>query len=252
MSARKKIKPEKITVYTDGQQDSCWWRRALPYIEHQLIYNIPGDILLNNVRMKHLEHKADFLRLIILYYNGGIYMDTDILSLNSLDPVLQHQVVVAEECGQKINVAMMMAQRQSCFICNFAHFSCRKFKGTWSSHSLRALTAFVKTLNKEKEGILVLPWKTGFYPLCWTKEGIDQLYGSDFADFPDYNISDIYTVHFYRKSGDQFFYRTLEDFNWIQTSKSLAAISVRESIPPQFSPLNLNVSEVCDNIPLPD
>ena len=67
VSAKKKIKPDKITVYTNGLQDSCWWRRALPHIEHQLIYALPGATVLNHAQIKHLAHKADFLRLVILY-----------------------------------------------------------------------------------------------------------------------------------------------------------------------------------------
>ena len=38
LSVKRWIKPDKITVYTNGKQDSCWWKRTLPYINHQNLY----------------------------------------------------------------------------------------------------------------------------------------------------------------------------------------------------------------------
>ena len=246
VSARKKIKPDKITVYTNGEQDSCWWRRALPYIEHQLIYTLPGAAVLNGAQMTHLAHKADFFRVMILYENGGIYMDSDIFTLNSFDPLLHHQVVLGEQCHGPVNVALMMAQTHSCFICKFAHLSCKKYDGVWTTHSVKALTSLVETVDK-KEDILVLPWEKGFFPMCWNPEGIDQLYKKDFSG----NTSNIYSVHLFNHNAGKLFSKTVENFDWIQTSKSLVALTIRDSLPPGFSQHHLDTAN-CTDIPLPE
>ncbi|CAI8028475.1 hypothetical protein GBAR_LOCUS16236, partial [Geodia barretti] len=67
-------------------------------------------------------------------------------------------MVLAEQCHYALNVALMMAQKHSCLVCRFAHYSCERFN------------------DKEKEGVLVVPWKKGFFPMCWNANGINQLY----------------------------------------------------------------------------
>ena len=250
VSARSKIKPDKITVYTDGQQDSCWWRRILPYIDHQYIHSLPGKTTLNGHPIELWAHISDFLRLSILYHVGGMYIDSDIFSLNSFDPLFQHQMVVGQQCGGRENVALMMAQRHSCVICKFAHLSCRKFTGEWISHSVNALASFMSSLDKKKEGILSLPFKKGFHPFCWDTGGINQLFYRDFSEKTDYNISEVYSVHLYHRKIKDLLQKTIHNYEWIQTSKSLVALSIRRSLPSSFTPQHLDETAPCSDIPL--
>ena len=253
VSARNKIKPDKITVYTDGLQDSCWWRRALPYIDHQIIHTLPGANVLNRVGIRLVEHKSDFLRLSILYHSGGIYIDSDILSLNSFDPLLKHQMVLSEQCGSEVNVALMMSQKHSCVLCRFAHLSCKNFNGGWVTHSVGALSSFVKSLDKERDDVAILPWKSGFHPMCYNAKGLDELYTKDFDSISGYNKTRIYSVHLYhsRFESQQLIRTKVHIFDWIQTSKSLVALTIRESLPPGFSQQHLHESQ-CTDIQLPD
>ena len=252
VSARKIIRPDKITVYTDGQQDSCWWRRALPYIEHQLVHLLPGSTILNGARIKKMSHVSDFLRESILFHYGGIYMDTDSLSLNSFDSLLSNQVVLARQCGGAVAVGVMMAQKHSCFICQYAHRGCKNYNGGWITHCVNTMSALVKEVDSEKEGLLVLPARSGFYPMCWTTEGLHQLYSEDFDKFPVYNKTDIYAVHlFANKAEATIFPKTLNNMDWIHNNKSLVAIAIRESLPSEFSKRHLNVTE-CVSLQLDD
>ena len=45
-----------------------------------------------------------------------------------------------------------------------------------ATHAVQALTVFMKNLDKEKEGVLVLPLKKGCLPLCWDRPGVERLY----------------------------------------------------------------------------
>ena len=253
VAAKKQIRPNKITIYTDGQQDSCWWQRILPYIEHQLILSMPGTRFLNGVPIKLLSHMSDFLRVFVVYHNGGIYMDTDILSLKSFDPLLHHQVVASEECHGKgrVNGALLMGQKHSCVICKFAHLSCRKFDGGWITHAVSAFTYFMGSFDKRKEGVLILPWRKGFHPLCWNGKGINQLYNTDIKDLTDFNMSDVYSVHLFHHMTEGRLHSTIYSYEWIQTSPSLVARAIRGSLPPNFSKEHLDES-ACMELPLPD
>ena len=104
-----------------------------------------------------------------------------------------------------------------------------------ATHAVQALTVFMKNLDKEKEGVLVLPLKKGCLPLCWDGPGVERLYRTDAKDLRDYNISELYSVHLYRHFRTDLLLKTVNNYKWIQTSKSLAASAVRGTLPPNFS-----------------
>ena len=85
-------------------------------------------------------------------------------------------MVASEECNSHVGTAVMMSQKHSCVMCRFAHLSCEMFNGGWATHAVQALTVFMKNLDKEKEGVLVLPLKKGCLPLCWDRPGVERLY----------------------------------------------------------------------------
>ena len=235
ISAKHWIKPDQITVYTDGKQDSCWWTRALPYIQHQLIYSIPGSINLNGEQVSNRAHMSDFLRLNILYYNGGIYVDTDIIADRPFDDLLNNQVVLARQCNNPVNVAVMLAQKQNCFICKFAQQSCQRFTGGWVDHSVTTLTRLLKDTDQEREGIRVLPQMEGFFPGCWDPPGLKELFEADFESMPAYNLSKIHAVHLYQRKAKKIINETMYNMHWITTSKSVVATVVRSVLPSNFS-----------------
>ena len=59
-----------------------------------------GSVYGNEV--KHYAHRADVLRLKLLYEHGGIYLDLDMVALRSFDPLLHHDVVMSRELDGKI------------------------------------------------------------------------------------------------------------------------------------------------------
>ena len=99
MSARKFIKPKRIVMYSAGKiNDSCWWRRTLPFVEHHIL---PREVLikkLNGVPLQYLAHQSDFVRNSLLYHVGGVYADTDMIIVQPMDDLLKdHQAVVSRE-----------------------------------------------------------------------------------------------------------------------------------------------------------
>lgn len=148
------------------------------------------------------------------------------------------------QCYDSVNIGVMMAQKHNCFVCKYAHRSCLNFDGRWVSHSVQTMSVLVEEVDNEIEGLVVLPVESGFYPLCFDAEGLHQLYREDFDTFPLYNKSEIYAVHlFARKVETTVFPTTVNNMSWIQNSKSLVAISIRESLPSGFFEHNLNTTE---------
>lgn len=57
-------------------------------------------------QLQHIAHRADYVRIAILYYYGGIYIDSDMIMLNSLDPIfklLNNYDFIAYEYQSKLN-----------------------------------------------------------------------------------------------------------------------------------------------------
>ena len=204
--------------------------------------------MLNGMMLNKLAHMADFLRLLILYYNGGIYLDTDAFVARSFDPLLLYQAVFARQCHNLTNIGVMLAQKHNCFICRYAQFSCHHFTGKWIEHSVGALTALLRNTDKEREGIRILPLEEGFFPGCWDKEGQQELFRTDVDFLPQYDLSKIYTVHLYLNKVkkiilDETMYRT----SWIRNSRSMVARVLRSFLPPDFSQAHHDTRQ-CYNI----
>ena len=59
---------------------------------------------------------SDYVRFLVLYESGGIYLDTDMLLVKSLDPLLDNSCFFGYESKNKINGAIIGAERNNEFI----------------------------------------------------------------------------------------------------------------------------------------
>lgn len=59
---------------------------------------------------------TDYVRLKVLYDNGGIYMDTDVEVLQSLEPLLNHKAFSGFEGPDRIPTGIMGAERENKWI----------------------------------------------------------------------------------------------------------------------------------------
>ncbi|QQR93511.1 hypothetical protein IPJ91_03665 [bacterium] len=72
----------EVILYTDNKSLPGDWGRAITKIHNLKVMDIPSFDKIRNVEYAKLSfaHKADILRLQILYATGGIYLDTDVIS----------------------------------------------------------------------------------------------------------------------------------------------------------------------------
>ena len=244
MSAIKFLKPADVTVFSAGVVQGCWWRRIRSFITHKLIPEHAWVTELNGKKVKELAHKSDFLRMELLYRQGGIYMDTDIIVLKPFDSLLNNQIVLAEEAKGVPNVAVMLARNRSCFMCDFMKLACHRFDGSWAAHSVFTLVQMYRSNWKHYNGAVLLQQREGFYAFHWSE--LHELYEVDMKDI-SLNVSQAYAIHLYNHISAGYL-KKLSDFNWIAENQSPAARAFRTVLPDGFSRKHLD-EDLCLDLP---
>lgn len=100
----------------DAQKCVASWRRYLPDYEIKEWNESNFDINSNQyVREAYEQRKfafvTDYVRLYVLYHEGGIYMDTDVEVLKSYDPFLKHIAFSGFENNNYIPTGMMASEK---------------------------------------------------------------------------------------------------------------------------------------------
>ncbi len=122
-------------------------------------------------REKKWAFVADYARLHIINQYGGFYLDTDMLLLQSLSPLVNKQCVLGEESEGVINVAMMGAKTHHPFIA-----ACKKFY----DQDPQELTTIPRVVSEtyatyeDKDSVTIYPPKA-FYP--YDVAHISEYYG---------------------------------------------------------------------------
>jgi mannosyltransferase OCH1-like enzyme len=118
---------------------------------------------------------ADYARLLTLEKEGGIYLDTDMLLLKSISPLLTSSCVLGEEEPGIISAGMIAAEKSHPFIT-----SCKTIYDTSTTLVTIpiALTEVYKNYNNKKE-LSVLPFET-FYP--FTQATISKYHGQNLSE----------------------------------------------------------------------
>lgn len=116
---------------------------------------------------------ADYARLHILYEHGGFYLDTDMLLLQSLDPLTIHHCVLGEESLGTISAGMIGAEAHHPFI-----EACKKFydENPMELMTIPRVLSHVFESYPNKSDITVCPPRA-FYP--FDSDHISEYHGQD-------------------------------------------------------------------------
>ena len=248
MSARKFIKPERIIVYSMIPiPDGCWWQRTLPFVEHHIL---PSEAFLksvNGIQVQHLAHQSDFIRNSLLYHIGGVYSDTDMIMVKSFDDLLDnHQVVVSREDSGYIGSALILARRNSCFMCTHAKRACQNYDGWWDSHATVTLHQIVVEFKGYLRGFLVFPdYMHGFFPYGGSFWHQPYLYETSMTDLR-FNLSQVYSVHLFNHVSAVNQKKYLQHYDWIVSSPTPVAAAIRNMLPPWFNAAYFDDTECID------
>jgi hypothetical protein len=139
-SALVSLKPDTLKVhYEELNMDNIWFQKlkdSITLVHHEMAFEYPKQ----TQEKWQASHLTDALRLDILQNEGGIYMDTDVISLRPLD-ALRHSkkdVVLGHEGGDRHGLcnAIILARRDAPFlrrwIESYSDFSPKE----WNYHSV--------------------------------------------------------------------------------------------------------------------
>ncbi|KAI9029760.1 hypothetical protein CLU79DRAFT_696178 [Phycomyces nitens] len=178
-SAHDTIKPDKIFFHYHYRPVGHNFERALPMItlsQIDLVTNVFGR------PVSHYAHQSDVVRLQVLAEHGGIYLDLDLISLQPIDHLLDHNFVMGQE-GQGGSVglcnAMIMSRPNSYFLQRwYATYSSFDEKD-WNYHSVVLPGKLAPYFPSE---ITILNHTSYFWPL-WDGPGLRTLYLEKSYDF---------------------------------------------------------------------
>jgi len=239
-------------------EPSCWWNRtlALPLVKHVMI-PAGSDLWVKKIRGKKVverAHLCDFMKQMLLYDFGGIFMDTDAIAVRSFDNLKNNQVTIAWDHngpGYVVN-GLMVSQKHSCFMCRYMQLGYRSFNGNWASSGVAPLRSMVHKELKNFKDINILGQYTGFFPFSPYVAGWTDFALKNKKDLK-VNTTGLFAVHLFHnmlirskeKGMTAMKGRTIDKYSWLNASESYAGELFRSVLPKHFTEEQFNTTVVC-------
>ena len=115
VSAAKLQKPTKILFHTKKPLRGYWWNKLRKETPLRIIKLVDPMHIFNST-VYDLHQRKHLVKLLMLYHYGGIYMDTDVMMLRSLDPLRTYQAVISTHDEEKVFGHIIMSSQRSNFI----------------------------------------------------------------------------------------------------------------------------------------
>ncbi len=212
VSTAKIQRPDAIYFHYAFEPAGIWWERARPYLKLNRI-TPPSNIF--GVELIHPAHRADVVRLQVLLESGGIYVDSDVLSLRSFEPLRNHPCVLGEQGidgSEGLCNAVILARRNARFLRRWLDgydpkqslwhgFRSKGWDPYWDEMSVK-YPAFLAKLYPHE--LHTVGPRTFFWP-NWRTADLKKLYEADGEPDPS-----SYCVHLWES---QAFDKYLQDLN---------------------------------------
>jgi protein O-GlcNAc transferase len=170
------------TIYlynTTQPQNNIWWNNILEYVT--LVQTNPPEQIFNN-KLNTYAHRADIIRLEKLIKYGGIYLDIDVLTLQSFKPLLNNMKKDCVMGFQAKNTqyeglcnATIIAKPNSEFLLKW-YDNYKTFNGEeWDVHSVH----LPKKLADENPNMVEKYDQETFFPVSWWFSEKYKLFSKD-------------------------------------------------------------------------
>lgn len=209
-------KPDKIFLYNDTEPiGNEWWEKA-KLISTFVHVTVP--ISCNGLIIPYLQHRADYMRINILNELGGIYMDIDILSLQSIAHLrINHTMVMCKEDVKGFCNCVIMSKAHTTTLNKWIHAYETLYGNSdidsWAGLSVR----MPKQINEETNEIFATEQYT-FLPLSYSYPDLLLLYQDDLDGEIEKRLENSLTVHLW--DTEAFKANAIpSDMNWFATHK---------------------------------
>ena len=219
--------PNKIYFHYQYEPYGIWWDKIKPYLH--MNYINAENLYWGKKKIKKTAHKADKLRLEILYKYGGIYMDIDTISyqpyLEKIYNFSKYDFILGiqeENYGpKKITLycnAILFAKKNNIFIKKWIDMYEASFlPNGWCEASIHLPTKIFDLLNTEEISKIKIFNKYAFYYPLYneTNKIFEEI--SDLEIFPHKNLI---TLHLWNSYSYKYF-KNIQGFEYIDTNNSL-------------------------------
>ncbi|NDP23060.1 MAG: mannosyltransferase [Paludibacter sp.] len=158
----------------------------------------------NALRKKKYAFAADYIRTSVLFEQGGIYLDTDMLLLKPINDLLDYNFFIGDEVLERVNFAFFGAKKEHPFLKEMLDFYSATEFNVFSPPIITH--TFSPTINQQtidKSEIIFSP--EYFYPLPYENRA---------EDYSAYTTVNSYAVH-------------LWDHSWKNTPKQGLSVLVK-------------------------
>ncbi|KAK3197040.1 hypothetical protein GRF29_1536g375800 [Pseudopithomyces chartarum] len=193
------VRASKVYIHTDysaseiaeaGRKGGMWTKKVMntfPELIEWKPVQVPQYAGTNeNVKVKALQHKSDFLRWSTIAPIGGVYMDWDVIVLRPLKPLLNagFAVVAGRQMHNdpndhngsngEMNNGIFMTRANSLMANIMAREQSANFADEWSDN-LKFMTRVAERLVSVPGEVLICD-RNAFNPTTWMQEAKDQLF----------------------------------------------------------------------------
>lgn len=160
LAAAKSQKPNHMIMWTnDPPVGNRNWDRASFYFETRYI-NAPDFI--EGTPINHVQYQSDVLRMEILIAHGGIFLDTDLILLRSIDPLLNEPLTLFEESPSSIANGIIFTAPDSPFLQHWHNALPVAMRSpVWAYHAV----VLPVELSKKYPDLVRVMDQTHFFPL---------------------------------------------------------------------------------------
>ena len=212
-SAYKVNSPEKIYFYYHWEPFGKWWNKIKEIPNLELVkVDLPTHI--GNHVITKTAHRADKLRMDILFEKGGVYMDIDTISVKPYHYLLENDVVLGKELHHSTREwhglcnAIIFSKPNSEFFKRWLEYYPRIFKPNgWGEASIH----LPKVLAKHLPDLVTLLEADYMFLPNWNETK------KIFVE--DYDIPENLTILHYWESYSLKYLKNIKDWNWAENNK---------------------------------
>lgn len=144
----------------------------------------------NALRKKQYAFVADYIRAMVLFEEGGVYLDTDMLLLKPIYSLLKYNFFIGEEVQNRVNFALFGSVQGHRFLHKMIEFYNQTEFNVFSPPVItHTFSPIINRLTITKNGIIFEP--NYFYPLPYEKR---------FENYKGFIQPESYAVHLWDHS----------------------------------------------------